>query len=262
MSSNLDPGLIAATIIPTSLPAAPPLPPPSITDAVEQALKVRPEVKQMLIAQETNRLQVDYARNQLRPTLDFTAGYSQNGLGGDAIVRDYSGGLFGAPIIGFEPGGFGDSLHSLFTGSYSGYTLGLTFRVPIGNDQARAGSAQAQIVYKQGEENLRSLRQQIALEVRQAYDALELNRASVEAAEVTVRYQQQRLQGEQDKYMLGASTTRFILEAQRDLQNAQSILLQAKIDWIISRIALDKSMGNTFEANNIVLSEALNLPGK
>ncbi len=262
ISSQLDPGRIVATIVPASRPEEPEAPPRSATEAIERALEVRPEVKQLLINQETNKLQVEYARNQLRPTLDFVAGYSQNGLGGDTIIRDYSGGLFGAPIIGFVPGGFGDSLNSLFSGRNLGYTFGLTFRVPIGNDQARASSAQAQIAYKQGEENLRSLRQQIALEVRQAFDAMELNRSSVEAADVTVRYQQQRLQGEQDKYMLGASTTRFILEAQRDLQNAQSILLQAKIDWIKSRIAFDKAMGNTFDAHNIILAEALNLPGK
>ncbi len=259
ISSQPDPDMIAAVIVPTSRPE-PPLPPRTdVVQAIQRALEDRPEVKQQLINQRNNKVQMDYTQNQLRPTLDFTASYSQYGLGGNEILRDYSQGIFGAPITGIQPGGLGNSFDSLFSGRYIGYTLGFSFRVPIGNDQARVSNAQAKITYNQGEEGLRSLRQQIALEVRQAYDALELNRASAEAAEVTVRYQQQRLQGEQDKYMLGASTTRFVLEAQRDLQTAQNVLLQAKIAWIMSRIAMDKAVGDTFAAHNIAVKDALNL---
>jgi outer membrane protein len=262
LSSKQDPGLLAATIIPISRPQPPPQPKIAASEAIQRALEVRPEIRQQLINQQNNKIQVDYTRNQLRPVLDFVAGYSQNGLGGNLIQRDYSQGIFNAPIIGVVPGGFIDSLNSLFSRKYIGYTLGLSLKVPIGNDQARTSNAQAQITYRQGEESLRALRQQIALEVRQAYNAMELTRANVEAAEVTVRFQQQRLQGEQDKYMLGASTTRFVIEAQRDLLNAQTVLLQAKIGWILSRIALDKAVGETFATHNIVLEDALNLSFK
>jgi outer membrane protein TolC len=149
-------------------------------------------------------------------------------------------------------------MSSLFSYKYLGYVVGLTFRVPIGNDDARANSAQAQIDYRQGEERLRSLRQSIALEIRQAYDRFALNQASLQAAEVTVRYQKQRLQGEEDKYSLGANTTRSIIEAQRDLQDAATTFLKAEIETIKSRILLDKALGDTFSAHNIELKNALN----
>ena len=155
-----------------------------------------------------------------------------------------------------------DSLSSLFSGSNIGYTMGFNFKVPIGNDQARVTYAQAQITYNQGEETLRSLRQQIILQVRQAYDSLDMNRASVEAAQVAVDYEEKRLQGEQDKYAAGASTTFLVLQAQRDLQNAQSVLLQAKIAWIQSRVALDQAVGDLLVNHNVVLDDALHLPKK
>jgi len=201
-------------------------------------------------------------RNQLRPILDFTASYSQNGLGGDVILRDYSQGIFNAPLIGIQNGGLLDSLSSLFGGSNIGYAFGFNLKIPIGNDQARANHAQAQIAYLQGEESLRSLRQQIALQVRQAFDTVEMNRNSVAAAQVAVDYQQKRLQGEQDKYELGASTTFLVLQAQRDLENSQNVLLQAKIAWIQSRIALDQAVGDTLSTHSIALDDALNLPKK
>ncbi len=257
ISSRLDPGVITAPVLPLSKPEPPAQPLLDVKTSIQRATENRQEIKQLLTGQENYKIQLDYTRNQLRPTLDLVAGYSQNGLGGDLIVRDYSGGIFNAPIIGTQPGGFWDSLDSLFSRRYLGYVLGFTLKFPIGNDDARASSAQAQITYKQGEARIASQRQAIALEVRQAYENIALNQALVKTGEVTVRYQQQRLQGEQDKYSLGATTTRSIIEAQRDLQDAQSRLLQAKINLIKSRIALDKAVGDTLAAHNIELRDAL-----
>lgn len=262
ITARPDPGMVEGVVVPTSKPAPPPEPAASVTDAIQRALEIRPEIKSQLLTQANNKIQVDYSRNQLRPTLDFTASYSQNGLGGDTVVRDFSGGIFNAPIVRVIPGGLGDSFSSLFSFSNIGYALGFNFKVPIHNDQARVNYAQAQITYNQAEESLRSLRQQVALQVRQAYDSLEMNRASVAAAQVAVDYQEKRLQGEQDKYQLGASTTFLVLQAQRDLQNAQNVLLQARIAWIQSRIALDQAMGDILANHNIVLDDALNLPKK
>ncbi len=257
ISSRQDPGLIPATIIPLSKPEAPKPPADDVTQAIRRALEIRPEVKRQQLDQENKKIQIDYTRNQLKPTLDLQASYSQNGLGGDTIIRDTSNGFFNAPVIGVIPGGYGDAFKSLFTYRYLGYVVGFNLSIPIGNDDARANNAQAQIDYRQGEDRLRSQKQQIALQVRQAYERLELGRASAEAAAATVRYQEQRLQGEQDKYSLGATTTRSIIEAQRDLETAQSTLLQAKIDLIKSRIALDQAVGDTFAAHNIELQDAM-----
>jgi outer membrane protein TolC len=103
------------------------------------------------------------------------------------------------------------------------------------------------------------LRQKIALEVRDAYGRFEMNRARVDAAQITVRFADQKLQGEQEKYNLGASPTRSVIEGQRDLLVAQNRLLQAKLDMIKSRIAVDKAVGDIFAAYNIELTKTLGL---
>jgi len=262
ISSRLPPALMDATIVPSSRPQPPPAPPGTVSEATQRALETRPEVKAQLLNLANNKIQIEYTRNQLRPVLDLVMGYSQNGLGGDNIQRDFSKGFLNAPVLGIKPGGLGDSFSSLFSGNNLGYAIGFSLKVPIGNDQARANNAQAQIAYKQAEESLHSLRQQITLQVRQAYDTYSLHQANVDAAQVSVDYQEKRLQGEQDKYALGASTTFLVLQAQRDLQNAQTILLQAKTAWIQSRIALDQVLGDTLAVHNILLEDALNLPVK
>ncbi len=257
ISTRPDPGVIAAPIVPLSKPEPPAAPLQDIKTAIQRAMDTRQELKQLLTTQENNKIQMNYTRNQLRPILDLSAGYSQNGLGGDLIVRDYSGGIFNAPIIATQPGSFWDSLDSLFSRRYLGYVVGITLRIPIGNDDARAANAQAQIAYKQGEARIASERQAIALEVRQDYENILLNQSLIKTGEVTVRYQQQRVQGEQDKYALGATTTLSIFQAQRDLQDAQNRLLQAKINLIKGRVALDKAIGDTLGAHNIELRDAL-----
>ncbi len=257
LSPNVDAGAIAAPLDPVTRPFTPPLPISAVEEAIQRALEIRPEIKQAQLEQENRKIQVDYTRNQLRPTLDFVVGYNQAGLGGNRIIRDYSQGFINAPIVDLMPGGFWDSLDTLFSRRYLGYALGFNLRMPIGNDDARATNAQAQIEYRQGEERLRSLRQRIALEVRQTYERMEMDRARVQAAEVTVRYSEKKLEGEQEKYTLGATTTRFVLEAQRDLLDAQTRLLRAKIDLIKSQVAIDKAVGDTFTANNIELKDAL-----
>jgi len=259
ISSRLDPGVIAAEIQPTSAPAAPPAPVNGVAQTIQRALETRPEVKRQLLDLDNKRIQVGYTRNQLRPQFDLVATYSQNGLGGTRIVRDFTLGFFDAPIKTIEPGGFSDALDTLFSRRFLGYVVGFNFKVTLGNDDARGANAQAQIDYKQGEERLRSLRQKIALEVRDAYDRMERDRARVETAQTSRRYAEKKLQGEQDKYSLGATTTRFILEAQRDLQDAESRLLRASIDLIKSRIAYDKAAGDIFPTYNIELKDALRL---
>jgi outer membrane protein TolC len=259
ISSRADPGMLPATIAPVSKPGSPPLPVTGVTEAIQRAMEIRPEVRQLLSDLQNKKIQVDYTHNQLKPTLDLVASYSQNGLGGDRIVRDYSQGFIGAPIIGFFPGGFMDTLDSLFSQKYVGYNVGFSFKVPIGNDEARANNAQAQIDYRQAQERLVATRQRIAVEVRQAYRRIELYQASVTAAEVTVRSMRERLQGEQEKYALGATTTRAVIEAQRDLQIAVNSRLQNQINLIKSRISLDQAIGDTLSSRGIEVEEALRI---
>ncbi|PYV13998.1 MAG: hypothetical protein DMG07_12970, partial [Acidobacteria bacterium] len=243
ISSRPDPGVIAAEVVPTTEPSPPPAP-SEVGEAVARALEVRPEVKRLELELENRSVQVEYARNQVRPTLDFVASFSQNGIGGTRINRDFSRTLIGAPILSVEPGGFRDTLGQLFGGRFLGYAFGFNLLLPLGNDEARASSAQARIEHSRTEERLRSVRQRLAVEVREAHHRMARERARVAAAEATVHYGEERLRAEQDKHSVGEGTTRAVLEAQRDLEDARSRLARAKTDLVKSRVALDRSTGS------------------
>ncbi|RPJ52712.1 MAG: TolC family protein [Acidobacteria bacterium] len=229
----------------------------SFEELKAQAFEARPEVEQARLDLANQAVSLNLTRNRLRPSLDLVAGYQQFGLGGTLIERDFSQGLFNPPVVGVIPGGVGDSLDQMFSADYYGYMLGLTLQVPIFNQEARAENAQAQISVDQAKLRGGRVRQQIAVQLREALTRLEMNRASLEAGEVAVRSAQERLIAEEARFGAGMATTREIIEAQRDLLLAETTRLRAQIDLIKSEALLDKATGRTFDRFGIQLVDAL-----
>ena len=102
-----------------------------------------------------------------------------------------------------------------------------------------------------------SVQQTISLEIRDALTLIEENEARLEAGQEAVRFATERLDGEEARFEVGVGTTRLLIEAQRDLLQAVSVLLRAQIDLIKSHHLLDRALGRTFDRYNIRLSETL-----
>lgn len=252
-----DPRQFSREIVPADAVYNPPPVTESFHELAATAYRQRPELKQADLQLDNSRVTLAQSRNRLRPSLNLQLGYQQFGLGGTEIVRDYSQGIFDAPIIGILPGGLPDSLHQLFSGTYYGYLVQANLQFPIFNTEARALSAQAQIDLNRNELNRDSLRQSVSLEIRQALTQIEQSRASLEAAIPGVSAAQAALAGEQAKFEAGLATTRNIIDAQRDLLTAEEVRLRAQIDLIEAYAALDHAIGQTFERHNIRLEEAV-----
>lgn len=223
---------------------------------IESAIELRPEIQQSDLTISNREVDLDRSRDQLKPSLDFVAGYQQFGLGGTTIERDFSQGFINPPIIGIIPGGLSDALSQTFSGTYYGYVVGLNLEFPIHNTEARARNAQAQIELNQARMQRNSVKQNIGTEIRNTLTLIEGNRARVEASQTAVKAAQERLDGEQARFDVGMGTTRDLIEAQRDLLVAQSVLLRARIDVIENYNTLDQSAGRTLRRHNIVLKDA------
>ncbi len=252
-----DPREFAGEIVPVDPVASPPPLSETFEGFLTQAVGERPEIQKSELEVKNDEVNLQISRDKLKPTLDLTLAYQQFGLGGTQVVRDFSGGFINPPIIDIIPGGLGDSLNQLFTGGFYGYTLGLTLQIPIFNTESRAQNAQAQIALDRAELQRRSLRQAVALEIRDALTQIEMNQARLEASLATVRFAQERLEGEQAKFDVGLGTTRELIEAQRDLVQAQSVQIRAQVDLIKSHAALDKAVGRSLAKQKIELKDAL-----
>jgi outer membrane protein len=256
ITSQGDPGLILAKLMP-----AQGVPKPAASDVmpVEQAIKValenRPEMKQLQLDLESKKIDLDYTKNQLLPTVDFLANYVQNGVGGKETVRNGFGPT--APIIAQYNGGLGDAFSQLFGYGYTGYALGFSVQIPLRNRAAQGDNARAMTDERIAQQKISSQAQQIALEVRNALTQVDMNRARIEAATKARELAERRLEAEQKKFDLGASTIRFVLEEQRNVAQAQTDELQAIVNYTKSLVDMDRAMGMTLKKNNIEIEKAL-----
>jgi outer membrane protein TolC len=253
ISSVGDPAQIVSKIDPTDSTLSPSaLKDFDLVQAISYAVEARPEIKQARKQIENGEIDVQYFRNQMLPRVDLTGSYGPAGLGGDskAFLPD-------GTVVPGPSSSYGDVLRQMFQGQFNTYLGQLSVEIPIKNRAAQADYARASIAKRQTERFLKALEQQIALEVRNAHTALEMDRARIEATQRARELQEKTLDAEQKKFKLGTSTIRFVLEEQRNLAVAQSAELQALVDFTKAKNNLEKAMGKTLEANNIKVEDAL-----
>ncbi|HEX9761443.1 MAG TPA: TolC family protein, partial [Candidatus Acidoferrales bacterium] len=77
------------------------------------------------------------------------------------------------------------------------------------------------------------------------------SQARVAAAQKSRELAERTLDAEQKKYQLGASTIFFVIQAQRDLAQAQSAEVRSLSDLLKARVEYDRALGRTLDVNQI-----------
>jgi outer membrane protein len=257
MTSHRDPREFLGDIVPEASAVDSSRDPEPFDHLLRLALELRPEIRQSDLTIANRQVELRRSRDKLKPSLQLVAGYQQFGLGGTEIVRDFSQGFVNPPIVAVNPGGLWDSFSQVLSADYYGYLVGFDFQIPLGNTEARSRNAQAQIEINRARLQKEAVQQSLGLEIRDTLTQIEMNKARLEAAEAAVVAARERLDGEQARFEVGMGTTRELIEAQRDLLQAESVVVRARIDLIKSQNLLDKAVGRTFRRYNISLSEAL-----
>jgi outer membrane protein len=249
----VDPVLADAEVIPTDTMSVPDNEPVVPTqDLVNQALAHRAELAESRIDLTNRDINSRSAKNALLPTLNLFAYYGGTGLGGDPNPNCF-------PDRGCTPASsvtYGGTLNQLVDSTAPTKGVGLQLTIPIRNRSAQADQVRAELEYRQAQMRLQQQENQIRIEVRQAQFSVQQNRASVEAARAAVELGKQSLDAEQKKYALGASTTTQVLQAQRDLTQAESNLVTANSAYEKSRVELDRATGATLDRLGILMNDA------
>jgi outer membrane protein TolC len=257
-SREPDPGLVLAKITPTQDANAPTdtdiLP---VTDAIRVALENRPELRQAILQLRNSEIEIQYAKNQLLPILDVTGSYTHSGIGGTETVRQGFGPT--APILAVNRGGAGDSFGDLLKMNNRGYAFGFNLQIPLGHGARQAEYSRISVEKKTNEENIKAVEQQIALEVRNAINAVEMTKARIEAASTSRVLAEEQYAAEQRKFMLGASPVRFVLEEQRNLEQMQTNENAALVNYRKALADYDRALGVTLKKNNISIEKAVAL---
>ena len=279
--SPLDPTVRDLEIVPTDVITKPPsIDIKSLEDDVAAAYENRPDIRRTRIDLESRGIDVRAARNALLPTLNVSGQWGATGLAGNSRVSsstftgfqanqnaplvDANGNpvlIGGMPVFAASPvfsttstflrDGLTGALGTVFDAEFPSYSFRFDLQFPIRNRAAQADSARALLTQRQTETTYRRLENAIVVEVRNAQISLQQSQARVAAAQKSRELAERTLDAEQKKYQLGASTIFFVIQAQRDLAQAQSAEVRSLSDLLKARVEYDRALGRTLDVNQI-----------
>jgi len=263
--SGLDnPAVALARIVPTDhidVPAEEPVVP--VQDLVSQAIAARPEVHQQEISLENSRLDLLGTKNNLLPTLQAYANFSNVGQAGSITTISEAQALcpYGSLIYcaaGLHVGGYGSVLSQVLSRKYPNYNVGFQLTVPLRNKANQADEITNELQFRQQQIQAKQVSNNIKLNVINAWTALRQARAAYDTAVEARKLQDQTLAGTQRKYELGTSSITDVLIAQRDDTTRQLSEVDALDQYERARTQLQQVMGTTLENNDVNLDEAKN----
>lgn len=258
-------------------------PEPTVDDVLIAALGNRPEIAQLRDSQHAAQVNVAYAKDQLKPQIDLSAGYTSNGFAGNPVnpLSSPVTGLFitevnainqliaiankslGAgqqltplpPVSfmapGYVSGGLGTSFNNLFNNAFPTYSVSLNIGLPLRNKGARGN-------YDAALEQERSLDvQQIALierlkaESANAVQSLRSARSRLIAATTARRAAEEVYASELRKFRAGTSTTFLVLQRVINLANDRGRELQAQTDVNKALVEINRVEGKLLASANI-----------
>jgi len=210
-----------------------------VESAVRRALSTRTDLETSKKQIQSNDVSLRSLTDAQLPALDLTASYGLAGIGGTQFVRP-AGAALGAAPSQIIPSGFGDALGLLGNGRAPSWNFLLNFSYPIGTSPAEAATARARLQQRQTIAQSRQLELQIATEVTNAALLVDSNRERLQAATVGKDLAQLRLEAEQSRFEVGLSTNFFVVQAQRDLRDAQNAELRALLDYRRSQVEFER----------------------
>lgn len=206
----------------------------SLTEAIDTAIARRPEILQAGRNIDTSQLNVQFAKNQMLPNLSFQGTGGMAGLGNDV----------------------GNTLSRNFGGDFYNYGAGLVLSYPLGNRSAVSQYNKRQLEAKNAVSTLQNVRQQVIVGVKEAVRRVQTDFKRIETTRSARIMAEKQLQAERERLNVGLSTTRFVLDFQRDLATAQGNELRATVDYNKSLSNLTRTTGTTLEKYRIELQQS------
>ena len=140
-------------------------------------------------------------------------------------------------------------------GDFPGWSVVGVFSYPIFNRTAKGEYVKANADLNRRIINYQKVKEQIELEVRDALREVRNSQKKIEAARTAVELAQQVVINDEERLRVGITTTREVLESQRDLIDAQTTKIEAVTEYNISLARLEKTKGTILKLNNIKIED-------
>ncbi|HWW85280.1 MAG TPA: TolC family protein [Vicinamibacterales bacterium] len=224
-----------------------------IVAAVRRALSERTDLDIARKNVQQNDVTLKFLHDQTLPQADVVAQYGFVGIGGNQLIKQGTGVGGTTTITGSVPGGYGDSLSSLFNGGFPRWNVTMNISYPIGLSTAQASVARARIQLSQAEAQTKQIELQIATDVTNAALTAQSSVERVQAAQVARELAQKTMEAEQSKFEVGMSTNYNVILTQRDLATAQDNELQATLAYRKSLVELERLQQTTLTSLGITV---------
>ena len=226
--------------------------PVDVEGAIRRAIENRTDLAVAKKNVENNTVTVKYLRDQTLPDVDFQATYGAQGIGGTQLIRSQVLGGSATRI----PGGIGDAFQTLFGRDYPRWTFALNMSYPLGTSTQDAAVARARVQLSQVEAQIKAIELQIATDVTNASIQVRNAAEAVQAAQAASDLSQRRLEAEQSKFEVGMSTNYFVVQAQRDLNDARNSELRTVLNYRKALVEFERLQQTTLQNTNITIVQA------
>ena len=220
----------SARLVPTDAAAFTPVA-VDLQAAVQAALDARTDLVQAQKTIEANDISIGFLKNQILPDLNASVDYGGTGIGGTQALR---GPGFPGPVIGSATRRYTHVLGDLLGNGFPTWTFAVELSYPLGTSSADVNLARARLQNQQSLKQLNSSKIRVATEVRETARTVTTNAKRVDATRSSRALAEKRLEAEEKKFQAGMTTNFFVLQAQRDLNQARNNELQALIDYLKS----------------------------
>ena len=200
-----------------------------LKESLQSAFEHRPDILQAQKNIETSTVNTRFAKNQLLPDLSFQGSLGLSGLGKNP----------------------GDNLDRLGSTDFYNMGGGLVLSYPLGNRSAQSQYQRRVLETQQSQVSLLRVRQQIILDVKEAIRQVQTSFKRTRTNQTARQLSERQLKAEEERLNLGLSTTRLVLEFQRDLRIARGRELRAILDYNQSLSRLRLVTASTLEYYHI-----------
>jgi outer membrane protein TolC len=229
---------ILVPVDPPREPAAPLEEEAALTQALGEALAMRPELAGLKFRQEAQDLLVEQAEDAGLPKLDLVASGRLLGLGRHFDDRNFD---------------------ELFDKDTHTWSAGLELEIPLGNWSAQAALMKAQLERRRLNLQLRQLHDQIIVEARKAVRSIKSSEQRIEAGVKSVAAAQENYEAEEARRRAGDATSFEVLDALEDYTAAKTTALRARIDYTMALVDLQRAAGTILRERGVVPQSQLTL---
>jgi outer membrane protein TolC len=224
-----------------------------VQDLVQEALEKRDEIAQAQINMDSKKVLLKGTRNNLLPSLQAFAEFTNNGLSGP--VNPIYNNCCGDPNTYFV-GGTGNVVSQILRRDFPNYSAGISLNIPFRNRQAQADYVTDELQLRQTELQMQRAINQVRVDVKTNVINLQQARSRYETAVATRVLAEQSLDAEQKRFQYGVGSVALVIQAQQDLANDQDGEVQAMANYTHAKIGFDAAMGRTLEVNHVSMEEA------